>query len=332
MQQQSKINPKSYSVLFLIILLVHICVDVFVSILSNRYEVPLWLQLVLSEASILIPGLIWMLHYNASFVKELGFRKIKISTALMSILLAYLLMPLVSLVNLISQLFTRNEVMGISSEMINENSLLMIFIIGFFGPFCEELIFRGIISKGMTAFGSVIASALVSGLFFGLMHMNLNQFCYAFVLGVIFSIVNYASGSIFTSLIMHIVVNAHNVILLIGMAKLYGIMGINITEMDFADAADTLIGSGFLYYAIAAFLVLAFVFTAVSLPVFGFIAKNENNTYAYSKLMERPESESEITPIQSGHSWWLNFFSIVATVLCVVIIFFLDKILMIFGY
>ena len=47
----------------------------------------------------------------------------------------------------------------------------------------------------------------MSGLIFGLMHLNFNQFSYGFVLGVIFAAVVEASGSIYASMAIHFLIN-----------------------------------------------------------------------------------------------------------------------------
>lgn len=296
------------------------------NVIDQKFTIPLEAELIISEVTILIPGLIWMLIHKASFKEDLGFKKIKVSTALMTILLVYLMSPLINLVNLVSQLFTENEVLSMTDDMINGNTFALVMIIGFFGPFCEEFIFRGIIGQGMKKTGSVLATAIVSGLFFGLMHMNLNQFCYAFVLGIIFQIVNHASGSIYTSIIMHMVFNTRNVILLLLMEKLSNIMGTSITDMNFQDASSSIMEDGYIYYAIAIFLVLAVVFTAVSIPVFNFIANNENHASAYSELRDVPDAENKTK------SWYLNPWSITATLICVFVIFFLNMVLEMMGW
>lgn len=328
MPQHNKAKAQSYSALFLTGIILHLFAELFVSVIANRYTVPLWLQLIISESTIILPGLIWMLIYNVPFREGLGFKKIKPATIAMSVLLAYLLMPLISLVNLISQLFTKNAVVSLSGEILSENTFVMIFIIGVFGPFCEEFVFRGIIGRGMSRFGSVLASAVVSGFFFGIMHMNLNQFCYAFVLGIIFAIVNYASGSVYTSMIMHTVVNGHNVLMLLAAVKLGKILGLDVGSDEFGVMAQDAVGSDTIYYMIGVFIILALIFTAASIPVFGFIAKHENHPDAYTKLINRPDFEQEKGKSQS---WWLNTWSIISIVLCVIIMFWIKKLLMLLG-
>ena len=325
MQQQNRIKAKSYSILFLSIVLLHIFVDIFLSIINTGFEIPIILQFIISEMTIIVPSLLWLLCLNVPIKETLGFKKIKVSTVLMTILLAEILSPLVSLVNLLSQFFTKNAVMDIAGEVLDENFFVMAFIIGIFGPFCEEFVFRGIIARGLGRFASVIGASIVSGLFFGLLHMNLNQMCYAFLLGVIFSIINYASGSIYTSVVMHIVYNLQNVIMLFALKKFY----LNIGLDAIAEANESLTGD-MMYYMVGVYLILAVIFTLVSLPVFAFIARNEGNADAYLKLTLKPETE-DIDNKANKKSWFLNPYSVIACFVCVFVIFALDIVLKFFG-
>ena len=68
---------------------------------------------------------------------------------------------------------------------------------------------------------------------FGALHLNINQFCYATVLGLIFAYTNRASGSVFTSMIMHIVFNGYNMALLFMLNWAMEQVG-----MDFAETAE----------------------------------------------------------------------------------------------
>lgn len=76
------------------------------------------------------------------------------------------------------------------------------------GPILEELIYRGFIQNTLGAvnktFGLVAASLL-----FGLMHANFNQIFNGFLLGLIFGYAAMKSGSLKTSIILHIISNAH---------------------------------------------------------------------------------------------------------------------------
>lgn len=318
MQQQNKVKPWSYSALFLIIIVLYIFVTLFTSVISEKIEIPTALSLVMGEIIIMVPGLCWMLFHNVSFSEGLGFKKIKISTALMTVLLAELMLPLVSLVNVVSQLFTSNEMVSVSGQLLETGHLYTLFVAGLLAPFCEEFVFRGIIAKGLGEFGSIFGAATVSGLFFGLLHMNLNQFCYAFVLGIIFAVVNRISGSIWTSIIIHAVVNSQNMLLL------FVVETFNNGDMSAAvEETEAFRNGSGIFYMIAVYLVLSAIFCTASIPVYMFIAKNEGNEGVFRTLFKKKEG--------SDNKWWLNAFSIIAVVICLVLIFALDKILIALG-
>lgn len=311
-----RINPVSYSALFLILVLVHIGLSLFLSVLGIKLHISFICELILSELTILIPGLIWILHNNSSG-RSLGFNKIKISTAFMCIVLTYLIMPLTALINLVSQFFTTNTVASMSTDMVEYNFFLILLIVGIFGPATEEFVFRGILFRGMNKFAGGIMAALVSGFMFGIMHLNINQFLYAFFLGLIFSAVNYVTDSIVPSMLMHIVVNSHNVILMYTSLGLYSKMGMDANQI--MSTAD----NDMLYGAVAIFLVLSLICTAAAIPAFFYIAKNENNPGGYISFFKRKNQTAE-GDVFAGRKWCINIYSIFAFAICIFIMFGLE--------
>lgn len=71
----------------------------------------------------------------------------------------------------------------------------------------EEMIFRGIALHSYSHLGRKKA-ILISAFFFALLHMNLQQAAYAFVLGSVFAFFVQRTGSIFSSLLPHFCINA----------------------------------------------------------------------------------------------------------------------------
>ena len=64
------------------------------------------------------------------------------------------------------------------------NFFLSIFLVGVLPGFCEEVAHRGLVLGGMRKNGAIRAMVLC-GLLFGLMHFNISQFGYAFVVGIL---------------------------------------------------------------------------------------------------------------------------------------------------
>ena len=92
--------------------------------------------------------------------------------------------------------------------------MLMFFMMAIFGPVCEELCFRGIVYRGYLKSGNALGAVLLSSLLFGLIHMNFNQAPYAFVLGVAMALLVEATGSLFSSILMHAAFNGWSVVIM----------------------------------------------------------------------------------------------------------------------
>ena len=74
-------------------------------------------------------------------------------------------------------------------------------------PVFEELFFRKLVIDRLLPYGELPA-ILISGVAFGLIHGNFNQFFYAAAVGVAFGIIYTRTGNIRYSIIMHMILNA----------------------------------------------------------------------------------------------------------------------------
>lgn len=83
-----------------------------------------------------------------------------------------------------------------------------IFIMAVLPAIAEELLFRGIILKGLLKKFKPLVAILISAFLFMLMHGSLQQTVYQFILGIIFGYIAYASGSIIYSMLTHFFNNA----------------------------------------------------------------------------------------------------------------------------
>lgn len=73
-------------------------------------------------------------------------------------------------------------------------------------PVFEEYLFRKLICDKVIKYGEGCA-VVVSGLLFGLFHMNFNQFFYAFFLGCFFAFVYVKTGNLKYTILLHMVIN-----------------------------------------------------------------------------------------------------------------------------
>ena len=73
-------------------------------------------------------------------------------------------------------------------------------------PVMEEYVFRKLIVDREVRYGEGIAVVL-SGLMFGLFHGNLNQFAYAFVIGVFLAFLYVKTGNLKVTIAIHMIIN-----------------------------------------------------------------------------------------------------------------------------
>ena len=206
-------NYKKVNWSFLGMVLIHLLVVFALVILGSNYTMGIVTNLFVSELLLVIPAFIALLCSREAPNRVLGFHRLKISTVLMIFLYTALMSPLTTLLNAISMLFVENEVSSMSGEVVEVPFLLMFFMMAIFGPVCEELCFRGIVYRGYLKSGNALGAVLLSSLLFGLIHMNFNQAPYAFVLGVAMALLVEATGSLFSSILMHAAFNGWSVVI-----------------------------------------------------------------------------------------------------------------------
>ena len=80
---------------------------------------------------------------------------------------------------------------------------LSVFVMAILPAIGEELIFRGIILNGLRTRFNDIASIFISAILFALMHQNLQQLIYPFLLGSIMAWAVVRSGSLISSVVIH---------------------------------------------------------------------------------------------------------------------------------
>ncbi len=290
-------EKKGINRLFLIIILLHCIISFSLSVLATRFELKIVPNIIISGLITLIPGLIYLVilyfkrEKSGSLDKEtilqrLQFRKIKNSSILMTILFVYMVMPLTTVINAISMLFVDNTVLEISTDVLKMPFLLMFFLMAMYAPFCEELIYRGIIFGGYKRETSLIKAILLSALLFGLMHMNFNQAGYAFTIGIALALIVEATGSIWASIICHLIFNAQSVCIMFLTSRLMP---------EFYEQASSMenITTEQLYLTIGIYLVIAAVTTAIAGCILVWIAKNEGRSENLKRIFPSKEKRKD---------------------------------------
>lgn len=210
------------------------------------------------ELTIVLPPFLLLVFSKEKITEFLGFHKMKAGTVLAVIPFTLFSMPVVTLINLISQFWVKNEAAAMmESFQVTEIPFVALWLsVGVAAPFFEELACRGIFYRGYCRSGSAFWAMLLSALLFSLIHMNLNQAMYAFAVGVLGVLLVEATGSLWASVLYHGLINSSQTVLMY--------IALKLNPQAYSEAAAQMdSGREILVFGVAGYLVLA----AVTLPL-----------------------------------------------------------------
>ena len=297
----------------------HMVVSLVLYNFPDMFEIGILLNLSLGEIMLFLPMVVYLLLWKLNAGKKndfeteeevkpqtlrerLHYNKVKPSTLLYALIFTWLSMPLTTLINAISMLFVDNTVMMLSEQILGVAFPVMLFFMAVVPAFCEETLFRGVVYGGYRKHGDKFVAVLLSGFLFGIMHMNLNQALYAFAIGILLALLFEATDSIFPTMLFHFVYNAQSCCLMYFVEE--------IVPGFYSDPAniEAATASADLYIMIAAYIVIAAIFTPLAICMLYKIAKNEGRV---EQLKETLPGKKEGKVRIATASFW------VATVLAV---------------
>ena len=101
---------------------------------------------------------------------------------------------------------------GNTIDFEQDHNVLFIVLLGIVvtvgAPFGEELLFRGLLFRGLRGFWRLLPALLLSGLLFGIFHVNLSVIVPFSFVGLLFAWAYEESGSIWTAMAAHAGVNS----------------------------------------------------------------------------------------------------------------------------
>lgn len=148
-------------------------------------------------------------------MQNFGFKKIKFSAILIAIIIGVIVYVLnigvSSFFNFLLALLGYDKS---SSSTITSYPVWLLLVnllfTGVLPAFCEEFTHRGMLVDGYSKLGYKKA-ILFSALLFGLTHLNIEQFFYAAIIGVLLAFITMITGNIIPAMIIHFMNNAINV-------------------------------------------------------------------------------------------------------------------------
>ncbi len=277
-------NPLRSGILYLFIVISIIFGNIFfvVSRLIFPYmKMPTEAALAMGEVLILIPTILLTLLWGVDVRKTFRIKKVKIRTMLLVIPLTYMLMPLIAFCNAFTMLFTDNAVEGITDAVLTMPFAVTFMILAVFGPFTEELAFRGAEYSGLAESGNRFGAILLQGAMFGLMHMNLNQFIYAFVIGIVFGVLCEVTGSILPGFFAHLIIN--------------GTSTVTMYLFEGSETGADQMGRTDIFYAMQIYALMAVFTTGIAVLIIVLIAGLEEGGRERLALIFKPFKRHKVT-------------------------------------
>ena len=176
-------------------------------------------------------------------------------------------------------------------NLINSSDIMLnLIIISIIGPIFEELIFRKLLVDRTIKYGAKI-SIILSATLFGLMHGNLNQFFYAFLLGGFFAYVYMKTGKIIYPILLHISLN---------------LMG-SVLSLFVIESADALTQGAYTSFDIG--FILIYVLILILVMIFGLYGLTQYKKAKLTKIKTKIELKNPMktTFLNYGMACYIGF-------------------------
>ncbi len=218
-----------------------------------------------------VPVIFYFYITNERISDVIKIKKVSIKNLVLIFFICIFIQPFMSFLALVGMLFSENIVDEIASQLTSYPFMFSLMAIAVSPAIFEELLMRGVVLKGYEGI-SLKKMAIINGLFFGVMHTNIQQFFYAAALGFVFVYFVKLTGSILSSIFAHFVINGSQICL----------------SYLFKDVAVENTNTGVVPSDFLAVGILAIPFTILAFYLFKKFIKNNKETY---ELLENSSEE-----------------------------------------
>ena len=160
----------------------------------------------------IFPAIIYLIITKQAAKDVLKLNKLYFKDALLIILLAFVCQPIMTFFSLISQFFFENEIGNFVTGIVDSPYIILLLLIAVLPAITEEITIRGVVLSGYED-KNIYLAASITGLLFGIMHLDPQQFLYAAVLGFVLALVVRITNSIFASALIHFLINGTSITL-----------------------------------------------------------------------------------------------------------------------
>ena len=271
MTQTRRIN-----LIFLLTVITYIAGSLLLGLLFGALRLPVYMQLAASQIALAAVPFVFSRRLRGRLVYPNRRNSLSGLAPLCLIGIAVCMFPLLSLVSMISSLPFGNRVEQIGEAIGPQPFLISVLYMAALPAVTEEFVFRGIFYKGLRRHGAVKA-ALVSSFFFALMHLNLNQFAYALLIGFVLAAAVEVTGTVTASVIIHFCLNFPAAVLLSGAPVDNAVQAASAAAGQ--DGAALLLGSRTIMLSVMVVLFFAaLIMTPLLYPLFRALARTCDRT------------------------------------------------------
>jgi uncharacterized protein len=182
--------------------------------LFREYKIPVLAALFISQFGFMFLPAIWITHgwHSKNISGYLRIRKVPFTELILTVFITLTLLPSAYL---ISELFVSlfeipEKFMNLGEELFKADSgtgyIIMIFVVAVTPAVCEEILFRGYFQRTLERTLG-IKSIFITGIIFGLFHMQPLGLIVLSLLGILFSFFYYRSKSILPPMTSHFINN-----------------------------------------------------------------------------------------------------------------------------
>lgn len=212
------LSSKNVNRLFLFLVVFFLAASLLLGFVDLSF-LPLPLRLMISQALIFVPSFVYCKLRRVKLKEMIPFRRMRPSVWILVVVCTYLMYPLLIVLNAISLFFVESGTADLMDTVSQGGFLMMTLLTALLPAFVEEFVFRGILFSTYKR-SKFLPAVFLSALLFGCMHMNFNQFLYAFALGIYLALLVEATGSIFSSMLAHFTINFTSVVMTFALPKL----------------------------------------------------------------------------------------------------------------
>lgn len=181
--------------------------SMLVGIAMSILQLPMEYSVIVTEVLFLvIPAIIYLIAAKLPVKKTLKLNTLSLPAIMICLLIGILLYPMSLFLGTLAQLFFHNYLQDAVLTMQSMPLWAFILTIAVTPAICEELAMRGVVFSGYGRI-NMKKAALMNGLLFGILHLNFQQFFYAFLIGVILAYMVDSTRSLYSSMLAHFACN-----------------------------------------------------------------------------------------------------------------------------